>query len=64
MQTERTIRRPVAARHALERRQKTLAWGILLALGIAGVLALLLLGCGGGSNLCKWPMCKILRRRR
>jgi uncharacterized protein GlcG (DUF336 family) len=50
MQTERTIRRPVAARHALERRQKTLAWGILLALGIAGVLALLLLGCGGGSS--------------
>src|SRR5580693_553930 len=48
MPTERSIRRPVAARRALEQRQKTLAVGILLAL--AGVLALLLVGCGGGSS--------------
>src|ERR1700731_1851939 len=50
MATEHSIRKPVAARHALEQRQKTLALGILLALGIAGVLALLLVGCGGGSS--------------
>jgi uncharacterized protein GlcG (DUF336 family) len=50
MQKEHTIRRPVAARHALERRNKTLALGILLALGVAGALALLLMGCGGGSS--------------
>jgi uncharacterized protein GlcG (DUF336 family) len=50
MQKEHSIRRPVAARRALEQRQKTLAMGILLTLGIAGVLALLLLGCGGGSS--------------
>jgi uncharacterized protein GlcG (DUF336 family) len=49
MQTEHSIRRPVAARRALERRQKMLALGVLLALGIAGVLALLLVSCGSGS---------------
>ncbi len=49
MQTERYLRRPVAARRALEQRKKTLVLGILLALGLAGVLALLLVGCGGGS---------------
>jgi len=50
MQKKHSIRRPVAARRALEQRQKTLALGILLALGIAGVLALLLVGCGGGTS--------------
>jgi uncharacterized protein GlcG (DUF336 family) len=50
MQKVHTIRRPVAARHALAQRNKTLALGILLALGIAGILALLLVGCGGGSS--------------
>ena len=50
MQKEHSIRRPVAARRALEQRKKTLAMGILLTLGIAGVLALLLLGCGGGGS--------------
>jgi uncharacterized protein GlcG (DUF336 family) len=48
--TQHSIRKPVAAGHALKRRQKTLALGILLALGLAGVLALLLVGCGGGSS--------------
>jgi uncharacterized protein GlcG (DUF336 family) len=50
MPTEHTLRRPVASRQALARRKKTLAVGILLALGVAGVLAFLLLGCGGGSG--------------
>ncbi len=55
MQKEHSIRRPVAARRALEQRQKTLALGILLTLGVAGVLALLLLGCGGGSSSAPTP---------
>jgi uncharacterized protein GlcG (DUF336 family) len=55
MQKKHSIRRPVAARRALEQRQKTLAMGILLTLGIAGVLALLLLGCGGGSSTATPP---------
>jgi uncharacterized protein GlcG (DUF336 family) len=50
MHKEHSIRRPVPSRHALEQRQKTLLLGILLTLGLAGVLALLLVGCGGGSN--------------
>ena len=50
MQTERHLRKPVAARRALEQRKKTLALGILLALGVAGVLALLLVGCGGENT--------------
>jgi uncharacterized protein GlcG (DUF336 family) len=50
MPTVRSIRKPVAARHALQQRRKTLALGILLAFGLAGVLAILLLGCGGGST--------------
>jgi len=50
MPTERTLRRPVASRHALARRQRTLVLGIVLALGVAGVLAFLLIGCGGGSS--------------
>jgi uncharacterized protein GlcG (DUF336 family) len=50
MEREHSIRRPVAARRALGRRQKTLALGILLALGIAGILVLLLVGCGAGSS--------------
>jgi hypothetical protein len=55
MYSQHSIRRPVAARRVLKRRQKTLALGILLALGIAGVLALLLVGCGGGSSALLSP---------
>jgi len=55
MPTEHSIRKPVAARHALRHRQKTLALGILLALVIAAVLALLLVGCGGGSSALVSP---------
>jgi uncharacterized protein GlcG (DUF336 family) len=50
MYKEHSIRKPVAARRALEQRQKTLLLGILLTLGIAGVLALLLVGCGSVSS--------------
>jgi len=44
------LRKPVESRRALQQRKKTLALGIFLAFGIAGVLAMLLLGCGGGSS--------------
>jgi uncharacterized protein GlcG (DUF336 family) len=50
MGTTHKLRKPVASRHALQRRQKTLALCVVLALGIAGALALLLIGCGGGSS--------------
>jgi uncharacterized protein GlcG (DUF336 family) len=55
MPKEHSIRRPVASRRALEQRQKTLLLGILVALGLAGVLALLLVGCGGGSSMQPSP---------
>jgi uncharacterized protein GlcG (DUF336 family) len=47
MRTEHSIRKPVEARRALAFRQKILALGFVLAIGIAGALALYLLGCGG-----------------
>jgi uncharacterized protein GlcG (DUF336 family) len=55
MQIEHSIRKPVAARQALDRRKRTLALCIILALGIAGVLALLLVSCGGGGNTLVSP---------
>jgi uncharacterized protein GlcG (DUF336 family) len=50
MKTTHELRKPVESRHALQHRQKMLALGVALAVGIAGVLALLLIGCGGGSS--------------
>src|SRR6266849_4700855 len=50
MATTQSLRKPVESRHALQHRQKTLALGIFLALGIAGALAMLLLGCGSGTS--------------
>ena len=50
METTRTLQRPVESRRALRQRKKTLILGIFTALGIAGVLAMLLIGCGGGSS--------------
>jgi uncharacterized protein GlcG (DUF336 family) len=44
------LRKPVQSRHALQQRQKTLALGAVLAAGIAAALAMLLIGCGGGSS--------------
>jgi uncharacterized protein GlcG (DUF336 family) len=56
MRTQHSIRRPVAARRVLKRRQKTLALGVLLALGIAGVLAVLLVGCMGANSAPVFPL--------
>src|SRR5256885_8445315 len=50
METTHTLRKLVEARRALQQRKKTLILGIFLELGIAGVLAMLLIGCAGGSS--------------
>jgi uncharacterized protein GlcG (DUF336 family) len=50
MGTTHTVRKPVEARHALARKKRVLAVGIVLALGVAGALVFLLIGCGGGSS--------------
>jgi uncharacterized protein GlcG (DUF336 family) len=50
MGTMHTLRKPVESRRALAQRNKTLAFGIMLAIGIAGSLVLLLFGCGGGAT--------------
>jgi len=44
---EHILRRPVESSRAYEHRRKTLAFGMLLALGMAAALAVLLVGCGG-----------------
>jgi uncharacterized protein GlcG (DUF336 family) len=43
------LRKPVGSRQALRSRKKALVVGVFLALGVAGVLAFLLVGCGGGT---------------
>jgi uncharacterized protein GlcG (DUF336 family) len=50
METTHTLRRPVESRRALRQPKKTLILGIFMALGIGGVLAMLLIGCGGESS--------------
>src|SRR6202171_1375269 len=50
MHTTHRLRKPVESRRALQQRKKTLALCIFLAFGIAGALAMLLIGCGGGSS--------------
>jgi len=50
MATILTLRRPIESRRALRQRKKTLALGVFLPLGIAGALAMLLIGCGAGAS--------------
>ena len=50
MENTQAPRKPVESRRALPHRQKTLALGIFLALGIAGALGVLLIGCGSRSG--------------
>jgi uncharacterized protein GlcG (DUF336 family) len=54
METTHKLRKPVESRHALQHRQKALALGVALAVGIAGTLALLF-GCGGASSAPVMP---------
>jgi uncharacterized protein GlcG (DUF336 family) len=49
------LRKPVESLQALRWRRKVLVVGVFFALGIVGVLALLLLGCGGGSTALVSP---------
>jgi uncharacterized protein GlcG (DUF336 family) len=50
MGTTHTLRKPVESRRALRQRNKTLALGVFLALGIALALVMFIVGCGGGSS--------------
>ena len=50
MGTTHTLRKPVESRRALRQRTKTLALGIVLALGITLSLLMLIVGCGGGTT--------------
>jgi uncharacterized protein GlcG (DUF336 family) len=44
------LRKSAESLEVLRRRKKMLALGVLLALGLAGTLVFLLIGCGGGSS--------------
>jgi uncharacterized protein GlcG (DUF336 family) len=50
VQKLRALRKPVGSHRALDRRKKMLVLGIALMFGVAGALALLLVGCGGGNS--------------
>ena len=55
MPTTHSLRRPVESHRALAQRNKALAFGIVLAIGIAMALAFLLAGCGGGASAMPDP---------
>ena len=44
------LRKPVESLAALRSRKRVLVLGIFLALGVAGTLAFLMMGCGGGAS--------------
>ena len=46
---EHLVRKPVESRRAYQHRRRLLALGMLFAALLAGALAILLLGCGGGT---------------
>jgi len=50
MNTKSTLRGPGTSRAVRPRRQKLLALGVGAALGIAGSVALIMVGCGGGMQ--------------
>src|SRR5271165_7153402 len=55
MTKPRPLRKTVGSQRMLNERRKALALGAVLALGIAGALALLLVGCGGGNPAAVVP---------
>ena len=55
MENTHSIRKPVESRRALTQRKRTLAAGVIVAIGIATILAFLLIGCGGGSSSAGTP---------
>jgi uncharacterized protein GlcG (DUF336 family) len=50
MESTYTPLEPLQSRRAIRRRKRMLALSVFLALGIAGALAILLIGCGNGSS--------------
>src|SRR5580765_6554353 len=50
MPRTRILKRTIGSRRALDQRRKTLMLGAAVALGLAGALTLLLVGCGGGGS--------------
>src|SRR5947207_15034120 len=55
METTLTLWKPVESRRAHRQGQKRLVLGIVLSRGVAGALALLLMGCGGGNSTLVTP---------
>src|SRR5579859_7588346 len=55
MKKVRKVTMSLGSQRLLVRRRRILALGALVALGAAGVLALILSGCGGGSSTAATP---------
>jgi uncharacterized protein GlcG (DUF336 family) len=55
METTHKLRKPVESQRALQARQRTLVLGVALAVGIAGALMMLLIGCGGSGTTPTLP---------
>jgi len=55
MNKVRRLTMPLGSQRILERRRRMLVLGAMVALGAAGVLALILSGCGGGSSTVATP---------
>ena len=55
MAKSRFMRKPVGSQRALNQRRKMLALGAALAIGIAGAIALLFIGCGVGNQSAAVP---------
>jgi uncharacterized protein GlcG (DUF336 family) len=55
MKKVRRLAKPSGSRQALARRRRILVFGAMIALGAAGVLALIFAGCGGGGGTIPTP---------
>jgi uncharacterized protein GlcG (DUF336 family) len=47
---EHALRKPVESLRAYEQRRRTIAFGVILALGLAAALAVFIVGCGGVTS--------------
>jgi len=55
METIHTLRKALESRRAMRQRKRIPAQGVLLALGIAGALTMILIGCGSGNSVPVTP---------
>src|SRR5215470_7171450 len=55
MKKVRRLLKPSGSQHAFKRRRRILVFGAMIALGAAGVLALIFAGCGGGGSTIPTP---------